>query len=115
MAPAALLNYSLKQMTSSHMSWFYFTQHRLFLTAAVGSIWASVAEITALWKVYRAWDLSLCINSLNQRLFAYSRNCCKQHLGIRMYRIGEKGVFISHFHNTSQIHNAQSVTDVAYN
>ena len=46
MAPAALLNYSLKQMTSSHMSWFYFTQHRLFLTEATLSFLVVGVPIT---------------------------------------------------------------------
>ena len=97
------------------MSVIHFIPLRCLCFAAFHAFWTSGMEFAACRRLVGGRDTSLQQNSFSFCRRIRNRNCRKQCLRIRMHRIAVNFLFFSDFHEITEIHNADTVTDVFHN
>ena len=96
------------------MSWLNLLQKRQFFFTFLPAPVAAPGKSTALLHFKRTWRLSLCSCNFLILIAIYIKNRTKQHFRIWMYCFCSKRLTLQNFHNSSQIHNCDSLTYTPY-
>ena len=83
-------------------------QSRTLSTADVGSLRAAGVEGAARGWVERVGDFALHRGAGAARVVHFG-NRIQQHLGVRVLRVAEQGVFVGQLHQTAADHNTHQV------